>query len=228
MADVYNTEFRDKAAVASYPLDPGARQTLMPEALLLDASIYIPSVYTPPFFFIKISGEVSDSRVKFVVADARRLEVCSAFCSYEDGSAPFRDEYGRAVGVLVYDSDEMEAFRGSIGARIEEFILADTQLQSEVCRFYDVKAMHTVVAARNSLTNRVNIDFVAGAHRDQDRKVHVYGEQSDLGRPVTSINRVPCKHAFLLSHVHSDYVDESALRLETASGVIKVGKSRDF
>jgi len=228
MADVYNTNFRDEAAEHLYPLDPSARQSVLPTELLVDASIYLPSSFTPPCFIISIDGGVVSNLVKFVIADAKRRIICSASCDYTEGSAPFMDTYGRAMGVLVYDSTQMQAFKGDIGTRSIDFVLADTRLQSECFRFYNVKAMHTITAVRNALTNRVNIDFVGGAHRDEDDNVHVYGEQGDQGRPLKSINRVPCKHAFLLAHAHPNYDDESAIRLETASGVIKVGKSRDF
>ena len=228
MADVYNTNFRDAAAEHSYPLDPSARQSVLSTELLVDASIYLPSVYTVPCFIISIDGGVVDNRVRFTIGDARRRIICSADCSYTEGSAPFMDTYGRAMGVLVYSSTRMQEFKGDIGTSSLDFVLADTRLQSECFRFYDVKAMHTIAAVRNALTNRVNIDFVGGAHRAEDNSVHVYGEQGDQGRPVKSINRVPCKHAFLLSHAHPNYADESAIRLETAAGVIKIGKSRDF
>jgi hypothetical protein len=228
MADVYNTSFRDNAGEAAYPLDPTAGQSVFPHALLLDASVYLPSTFTPPLFIISIDGGIAEDRVRFTIADSTRREICHADCSYEEGSAVLRDEYGRAMGVLVYDTNEMVSFRGAIGNGYVGFVLNDTRLQSECCRFYDVKSMHTVMAVRNSLANRVNIDFVGGCTRDEDGNVHIYGEQSDLGRPLKSINRVACKHAFLLSHAHPNYDDESAIRLETDSGTIKIGKSRDF
>jgi len=228
MADVYNTSFRDNAAEAKYPLDPSSRQSVFSNALLLDASLYVPSTFTPPLFIITVDGGVVDDLVRFIIGDSRRNVICYADCDYEAGSAVFRDEYGRSVGVLVYDSDEMLAFRGAIGSGSIGFVLDDTRLQSECFRFYDVKEAHTIMAADAALTNRVNISFAGGCTRDDDGNVHIYGEQSDLGRPLKSINRVACKHAFLLSHAHPNYDDESAIRLETDSGTIHIGKSRDF
>jgi len=228
MADVYNSEFQDQAARSSFPLDPMARQSFFPDELLLDASIYIPSSFKAPVFISEISGQVAADRIRFRISDAQRKAVCHADCDYDESSAVFMDTYGRAMGVLVYDSEQMTAFRGTIGNKAQEFALVDTRLQSECFRFYDVPGLHTIVADRNSLTNQVNFGFVRGIRRDDDGRVNLYGEQGDLGLTVKSINRVPCQHAFLLSHAHPDYENESAIRLETSSGVIKIGKSRDF
>jgi len=228
MADVYNSQFRDQASEAKYPLAATAVQGSFPNELLLDASVYLPTSFTPPLFIVKVDGGITEDRVRFTIADSSRREICHADCKYDEGDAVFMDVYGRSMGVLVYDTEQMEAFKGTIGNEFISFVLADTQLQAECYRFYDVKACHTMVAARTSLTNRVNIDFVGGCTRAISGNVSVFGEQADTGKPLISINNIKCKHAFLLSHVHDDYDNESALRLETTGGVIKIGKSRDF
>lgn len=228
MPQLYNTEFRDNAAEAAYPFDQSATQTVFPTELLLDASLYIPSSFTPPLFIIQVDGGVSQDRVRFVVADNSRREICSADCSYEEGSAVFRDKYGRLMGVLVYDAEYMQQFKGDIGTRSIDFRKAETRLQSECVRFYPVKAVHTFMANRNAMTNRINIAFTNGVRRDDNGDVNLYGEQAALGQVLKSINRVVCQHAFLLSHAHDNYDDESAIRLETTAGSIKIGKTRDF
>jgi hypothetical protein len=227
MADVYNTEFRDNAGASAYPLDPSAKQTVIPKPLLLDLSIYAPSTFNPPFFFISIDGGIVQDKVRFTIGDARRQEVGYADCDLDEGTAVVRDQYGRSMGVLVYDPVQMESFKGTLGTKDRQFVLNDTRLQSECFRFYDVKACHSVVAARTALTNLVSMTFAGGVQRDKNGNVNIYGEESDLGRPVKSINRVKCEHAFLLAHVHDNYDDESALRIETEN-TIKIGKSRDF
>jgi hypothetical protein len=227
MADVYNTEFRDNAEVSSYPMDISATQKFIPRALLIDASIYAPSIFNPPFFIISIDGGIVQDKVRFTIGDSRRRIVCYADCDFEEPTAVFRDEYGRSMGVLVYDQDQMQGFKGTIGTKDRQFVVSETRLQSECFRFYDVKACHSFVAARTALTNLVSMTFAGGVRRDPNGNVNIYGEESDLGTPVKSINRVKCEHAFILSHVHDNYVDESALRIET-DDVIKIGKSRDF
>jgi hypothetical protein len=227
MADVYNTEFRDNAESSPYPLDPSASQDVIPDALLTDVSVYIPSTFTPPFFFISIDGGIVQDKVRFTIGDARRQIVCYADCDLDEGTAVLRDQYGRSMGVLVYNQAQMESFKGTLGTKYRQFVLSQTRIQSECFRFYDVKACHSFVAARTSLTNLVSMTFAGGVRRDKNGNVNIYGEESDLGRPVKSINRVKCEHAYLLAHVHDNYDDESALRIETES-VIKIGKSRDF
>lgn len=228
MAEVYNSVYRDAAGNSSYPLDGSATQTVFRETLLLDASLYIPSTFEPPFFFIRIDGGAPDDAVRFVVADRRRREVCSADCLFTRGSAVMQDANGRSVGVLVYDAAEMQAFKGDIGTREVGFVEGQTKLRSECVRFYDVKELHTIAADDNALTNRVPIAFAGGAYIDGCKRVNVYGENGQSTAPLRSINRIVCEHAFILAHAHNDYVNESALRLETEGGIIRIGKSKDF
>jgi hypothetical protein len=227
MADVYNTDFRDNAEVASYPLDPSASQDFIPKALLIDLSLYVLSTFTPPFFFISVDGGIVQDKVRFTVGDARRQFVSYADCDLDKGTAVMRDEHGRSMGVLVYDQGQMEGFKGTLGTMDRQFVSSETRIQSECFRFYDVKSTHSLVAARTSLTNLVNMTFAGGVQRDKNGNVNIYGEESGLERPVRSINRVECEHAYLLAHVYENYDDESALRIETDS-TIRVGKSRDF
>lgn len=228
MGQTYNSQFRDKAAASAYPLDPQATQTTFPDALLLDLSVYVPSTYEPPFFILEASGGIVNDAVRFTIADARRLTIGHADCLLDRGSAVIMDEVGRSLGVLVYDSEFMEAFKGDIGGDTLVFAAAETPIQSECCRFYTPKGSLAVLADRYAITNKLRLSFAGGLTIEGDGSVNLYGEHESLKIPLRTVNGVEADHVFLLAHVHDNYDDESALRLLTLGNLIRIGKSRDF
>lgn len=227
MPQVYDSEFRDQAAASKYPLDPTATQDTFENNLFLDLSLYVPSTLEPPFYISEVHGGSGDT-VIVTITDASRNLVGTAVCDITKSSATIRDPFGRSLGVIVYDTEYLEAFRGDLGTNSITFIEPETRLASETCRFYTPKGMLNAVHDKYSLQTTLSLAFAGGLTIDGSGQVNLYGEHESLQVPLRSINGLPAKQVFLLSHVYDNYEDESAIRLQTQGTSVKIGKSRDF
>lgn len=241
MADRNNREFRDEAAVSQYPFDPQASGAVFPTGLFLDASLYVPADFTPPFYIQRVEP-AADDKVRIIVADSRGIVAGKALCDPAEvnGTAVLYTTYGRSAGVLVFDPTHMAALRGELQAGPQSFSATQTRLASEVVRFYGPKGVLNVLITGSggdnggvdgdvSVNNDIRLVFSGGLNYDPVTKsLNLYGEDSSLETALLSLNGQAGEHAFLMAHVYQDYDNESALRIETQGSFIRIGKSRDF
>lgn len=225
--NTYNEQFRDASAEEKYPLSAESVQTRFPVSLFLDASLYVPTTFSAPFFISAIEDAPGDA-VRVIISDTRRVTVGQAVCGVGDETALIKDEFGRSVGMLVYDSQLMDDMKGDLFNGRLTFSEEETELASDVCRFYTPSGVLNVWNEDVSFQNHVRIVFSNGLHIDPNGNVNLYGEHGNLGTPLRTINGIPAEHYYFLAHVFSNYEDESALRIESDASRIKVGKSRDF
>jgi hypothetical protein len=226
---VYNTEFRDEAAASLYPLAAEVGQSPFPTQLFLDMAMYVPSTFEPPFFIQSIERAPNDS-ARITIADNRSAVVGVAVCNYQTlvDTASIYTEYGRTVGMIVYDREYLERLQGDLQSGDLTFTSTQTQLASEVVRYYKPKGTLNAVTRNYSVHNNVNIVFGGGLTMDDDGGVSMYGEEDSQETQLLTVNGRGGEHVLLMAHVFKDYETESALRLETESSAINVGKSRDF
>lgn len=225
----YDTTFRDAAAADKYPFDPQATQTVFPTQLFIDASLYVPSSFEPPFYIKSVEPAVG-SKVRVVIVDSRGSVAGTAICNYTDstGTAIIYTDYGRSAGVLVFSPEYMERLRGDLHAGPRSFNITQTKLASEVVRYYGPKGVLNIVTDKVSVHENVRIVFAGGITYGADGSINLYGEEASQERQLLTINGRYGEHVLLMAHVFKDYETESALRLETFGSYIMVGKSRDF
>ena len=228
MAETYDRSYRDEAAVEKYPFDPLATQTDFPRGLFLDASLYIPSNFQPPFYIRTVEPAPGDA-VRVGIADNRGIIVGTALCDFTEatGTAVIFTDYGRSAGVLVFDPTLMEDLRGDLYDGPRVYTAAKTRLASEIVRFYGPKGVLNVAVDEVSVNNDIRIVF-AGGLTYGDGAISLYGEEDSQATQLLTINNRAAEHVLLMAHVYKDYENESALRLETQSSYITIGKSRDF
>ena len=119
---ILNAEFRDAAALASYPFSSDATFTAGAVAVdigcFLDAILYPVQLHEAPYYISELSGLYSDpDSLELTVKDDNNTEVCRIACSILSDTAMAADSLGRIVGAIVYDPDLMASLLGKVGKR---------------------------------------------------------------------------------------------------------------
>jgi len=227
-----NQQFRDSTSNSRYPLADYAKTTVIEDGLLLDMSLYIPDTYSAPVHIQAISGNAVDldNGLRFTIADATRAVVCYAYALLDRDLVALFDINGAVVGSLLYNAAEMSRLSADVGKATVNLRVDEAPIDSTCCKYFKSAGFRAIkLADSDILCNTPRISFTGGITLNPaTNEVSLYGEHASIATPMRTINGQEVDQVFLLSHVYKNYTDESAIRIETSNGRIKIGKSRDF
>jgi len=250
MATVYNQDFRDAAANASYPFTAESTMRvgglIVSSQVFLDCLLYPLDAAVPPFRISALSGLGEAEALRLTILDSRGRLVGNAVCHTDADSGFCYDARGRLVGTVVYDVDQLAKLRDQMIGRT--LVAESTALvfAAGVCYRLEPEGWIYTESTEGSLTGAVRIVAGRGIHFSVNPddanavRVNLYGEEPLDSQPILRIDVVatsgaccnPSAPEFLDFSLQSENIwiaaePDAAVRVETTDK-IKVGKMRDF
>ena len=250
MSIVYNQDFRDAAANASYPFTADstmqAGELLVSSQVFLDCLLYPLNNTVPPFRISALSGLGEADALQVTILDSRGRQVSIAVCHTDADSGFCYDTRGRLVGTLVYDIDELTKLRDQLIGHTVVVNSKGLVFAAGVCYRLQPEGWLYVESTEGSLTGSTRIVGSRGIHFSVNPddanavRVNLYGEEPLTNQPILQIDVVSTSGA-VCNPDAPNYLDfslqaeniwiaahpDAAVRVAT-SDKISIGKLRDF
>ena len=184
MATVYNEEFRDAAAAASFPFS--AESTLQEGALVLDKGCFLDALVYPlekriaPYYISALEGGIDDNinYVKLHIKDTQALDICTFKCTPDTDTVLGFDIYGSVVGTIVYDPVLLQELIGKIGLTVKEVSPDFAVFAAGLCFAPEADGNIMVRAGSERYQGEVVIAAAGGVHFKIEDDVIPYNSSS--------------------------------------------------
>lgn len=232
---ILNQEFRDQTSSSRYPFQDSATMindigTKVPDSIFLDMLVSSMLDRDLPFYVSSIDASFGEERqARMTIKDSKGREVCHCLLDPGTDLAPkdtcqMYDSYDRLAGTVVYNPDELLSLIRGMRGTLQTFSSRQLPLLAERCFVFRLPGLSTISGGGSSWAGRALIVAARGVHFTDDGgkvQVHLLGEESTTNRPVKSINGIERSHIWMAAN------PDSAVKVETRSGDIKIWKITD-
>ncbi len=238
MADlILNQEFRDMAAQADYPFNPGSSLEasgglVLDRGLLLDALFYPIEDRTAPYYLYSARGPAGDATgVRLTINDSSFRLVGTCNCTLAGDSALCLDSAGRIAGVVVYDNSRMTVLSGALAGAEVYFDKENTSFCAGCCLAPSVSGSVRLECQAGSFTGDVKLTAAGGftwAVESGGHSLNLYGEMRTLQVPLKSINGLQAEHLWISAYPGKDNTDSSSSSESSGSWSSESSESSGF